>query len=167
MDGDRGTQQQSAQCRAHQVRAWPKHSSTIVNISPPMVLDKCNNYSCPLVLYIPRNRAGSLNRKLLCSEPSLESGNGLYRPSHLFYFLENDEGPSSIAPSHQTSLHWNHHSTHIRGIIWLQLCSTVIVGSLPDKLGAIKPLNKRQVQSHTDKSLLSDREWKRDGEMGD
>lgn len=79
-------------------------------------------------LYPRRNRAGSLNRKLLCSEPSLEPGNGLYRPSHLFYFLENDEGPSSIAPSHQTSLHWNHHSTHIRGIIWLQLCSTVIVG---------------------------------------
>lgn len=92
-----------------------------------MVLDKCNNYSCPLTVY-PRNRAGSLNRKLLCSEPSLETGNGLYRPSHLFYFLENDEGPSSIPPSHQTSLHWNHHSTRIRGIIWLQLCSTVIAG---------------------------------------
>lgn len=76
------------------------------------------------ILY-PRNRAGSPNRKLLCSEPD---GNGLYRPSHLFYFLENDEGPSSIAPSHQSSLHWNHHSTHIRGIIWLQLCSTIIVG---------------------------------------
>lgn len=95
---------------------------------PLMVLDKCNNYSFPLtVSYILETEPARLIESS-CVQNRLEpGGNGLYRPSHLFYFLENDEGPSSIAPSHQSSLHWNH-STHIRGIIWLQLCSTIIVG---------------------------------------
>lgn len=31
---------------------------------PLMVLDKCNNYSCPLTVYT-RNRAGSLNKALV------------------------------------------------------------------------------------------------------
>lgn len=119
------------------------------------------------IAYPRRNRAGSPNRKLLCSEPSLESGNGLYRPSHLFYFLENDEGtlvyrslPPNLTPLESPL------DSH-KGYNLVATLQHRNSRSLPDKLGAIKPLNKRQVQSHTDKSLLSDREWKRDGEMGD
>lgn len=62
-----------------------------------MVLDKCNNYSCPLTVY-PRNRAGSLNRKLLCSEPSLETGNGLYRPAICFIFWKMTRDPRPSLP---------------------------------------------------------------------
>lgn len=121
-------QQNSIPCRLldriRGIRTWPKHTSLI---SIRMVLDKCNNYSFA-VSYIPGTGPARLIESS-CVQDRLEpDGNGLYRPSHLFYFLENDEGPSSIAPSHQSSLHWNHHSTHIRGIIWLQLCSTIIVG---------------------------------------
>lgn len=83
--------------------------------------------------------------------------------SHLFYFLENDKGPSSIPlslPPHFTPLE-SPLDAH-KGYNLVATLQRHNSGSLPDKLGAIKPLNKRQVQSHTDKSLLSDR----DGEIG-